>query len=114
MVTCTFLLYLGKDNQTNIEPLGIRVVQNLKTVIPQNESVNHKTFFDNLFRSIDFSKALGDTDLKATSTIRENHTKKCLLISSLAMKFFSLPGIFIPHQVFSYQIKMYTYTSFLN
>ena len=81
-----FLPYLGKENQTSNESLGIRVIQNLTSVIPEEEAVNHEIFFDNFFTSIYILKALGHRNLKATGTIRQNRTKKCPLIPSKVMK----------------------------
>ena len=81
-----FAPYLGKENDPNNESLGIRVIKNLTSIIPKEEATNHKIFFDNFYTSIEVLKHLGDNSLKATGTIRENRTKKCLLISSKVMK----------------------------
>ena len=81
-----FAPYLGKENEPNNEPLGIRVIKNLTSIIPKEEASNDKIFFDNFFTSMEVLKHLGDNSLKATGTDRKNRTKKCPLISSKAMK----------------------------
>ena len=83
---CNFAPYLGKENEPNSKPLGIRVIKNLTSIIPKEEATNHKIFFDNFFTRIDILKHLGDNSLKATGTIRENCTKKCPLISFKVME----------------------------
>ena len=81
-----FAPYLGKENEPNNEPIGIRVIKNLTSIIPKEEATNHEICFDNFYTSIEVLKHLGDNSLKATGTIRENRTKKCPLISSKVMK----------------------------
>ena len=81
-----FAPYLGKENEPNNEPLGIRVIKNLTSIIPKEEASNDEIFFDNFSTSIEVLKHLGDNSLKATGTNRKKRTKKCPLISSKAMK----------------------------
>ena len=83
---CNFAPYLGKENEPINEPLGIRVIKNLTSIIPKEEASNDEIFYDNFFTSIEVLKNLGNNSLKTTGTNRENCTKKCPLISSKAMK----------------------------
>ena len=39
-----FAPYLGKENEPNNEPLGIRVIKNLTSIIPKEEATNHEIF----------------------------------------------------------------------
>ena len=82
----TLHLTLVKKTNPNNEPLGIRLIKNLTSIIPKEEATNHEIFFDNFFTSIEVLKHLGENLLKATNTIRENRTKKCPLISFKVME----------------------------
>lgn len=51
-----FSPYLGKGSENSNEPLGVRVISYLTSIIPNAEAVNHEIFFDNFFTSIDILK----------------------------------------------------------
>ena len=68
-------IYTGKDEQDSSQPLGSRVVNHMVDVIETSSATkHHQLVFDNFFTSHVLMESLGERQMRATGTIRENRT----------------------------------------
>ncbi|KAJ4433139.1 hypothetical protein ANN_15396 [Periplaneta americana] len=74
-------VYCGRtDNQEG--PLGLRVISELTSVIPEDKTQQIKLLFYNFFTSVDALTELKARNIKATGTMRDNRTSKCPVMST--------------------------------
>ncbi|KAJ8874849.1 hypothetical protein PR048_022738 [Dryococelus australis] len=77
-------IYEGKSASLN-KPLGSMVVNNFLSSCGKNP-LEIEAFFDNFLTSYNLLCELGEKDIKARGTIRDNRTKKRTLIDSKIIK----------------------------